>query len=339
MLKEIKSTFILKHIFNNIKNKKKLKIIKYNKKILKRLDITIENYESYCLIKKFNSKFDLEIEDIDIKELDLIGKNITNFDLNRLKETGIKDLKRLYLCSNEISFIPLQFNKLEILSLGNNNIKDIYELENLNFNYLKELYLYDNLISDIKILEKIEFPKLEILSLAENLITDINILEKVNFKELKKLYLGNKMIRGNNISDINVLNKVKFEKLELLDLSMNNIKDINILAYVNFKNLRVLNLKENIIQNINSLSHFEELEFIDLSRNKIKDINVFLNDKFRECKSLYLEMNNIEYFEVLDKAKFKKLEKLHLYGNPYKIGQYHIIRNLKSKIKEVLYSN
>ena len=64
--------------------------------------------------------------------------------------------------------IKINFNKLEILDLSDNNITDIKILEKVNFKELKELYLNYNNISDIKVLEKVKFEKLEELYLTGN---------------------------------------------------------------------------------------------------------------------------------------------------------------------------
>ena len=45
MLNNINSKFIIEKIFINIKKIKKLKIIKFNKKLLYRLNITIEDFQ------------------------------------------------------------------------------------------------------------------------------------------------------------------------------------------------------------------------------------------------------------------------------------------------------
>ena len=50
-LEKIRSRYILKLIFNFLNNTKSLKIIKYNKKIKKRLDIDIENYKKSSIIE------------------------------------------------------------------------------------------------------------------------------------------------------------------------------------------------------------------------------------------------------------------------------------------------
>ena len=145
----------MKAIFKNIHNKIKLKIIKYSKYMLRRLDIKKENFKSYEILKEFNEKLKLNIIDIDIKELDLKDKNIGTKELEILKNVNFKELQKLDLSYNEIS--------------------DIKVLEKVNFKELKELYLEYNNISDIKVLEKVKFDNLEILDLCWHQISNINI--------------------------------------------------------------------------------------------------------------------------------------------------------------------
>ena len=76
MLNEIKSKHIMNKMFSHIQNRLKMKIIKYNKSLLNRLYITIEDFISYKFLKEFNKDFNLSIKDIDIEELDLNKKNI-----------------------------------------------------------------------------------------------------------------------------------------------------------------------------------------------------------------------------------------------------------------------
>ena len=114
MLNKIKSKYIVIEIFEMMKNKRKMKIIKYNKSMAGKLDITTEDFKAYEILREFNQEHNLNIEDIDINILDLSGKNSGNEifeDLNRIK------LKRL-----------------ENLNLSNNNISDINNLEKEAFN-------------------------------------------------------------------------------------------------------------------------------------------------------------------------------------------------------------
>ena len=195
-------------------------------------------------LKEFNEKFDTNIIDTKIDEINFDSKDAGEETLKYLSKIEFTDLKKLYLKEGEIFNIKLlkdsKFEFLEILNLSRNKISDINILENVNLRELKELNLSRNTISDINVLEKVKFEKLEKLNLKDNEITDINVLEKVNFKELKKLNL-----KGNKISDINALEKAKFEKFEKLNLRYNEITDINVLEKVNFKELKKLNLSIN----------------------------------------------------------------------------------------------
>ena len=61
-----------------MRNRIKLNIIKYNKAITKRLNIVKKEFEAYKSLKELNLKFNLNIKDIDIEELDLNKKYIEN---------------------------------------------------------------------------------------------------------------------------------------------------------------------------------------------------------------------------------------------------------------------
>ena len=182
MLDNVKSKYILKEIFDIIKNKRKLKIIKYNKKIKIKLDINKGDFEKYIALKEFNKKYDINIEDIDLKVLMLNWRNIRNMDL--------KDL------------VIINFKKLEILDLSGNKISNINILEKVNFKELKKLNLSYTEVSDIEILVKVNFNELQKLDLSGNKISTLNSFEKVNFKELKEFNIS-----FTQISDINVLEK------------------------------------------------------------------------------------------------------------------------------------
>ena len=60
----IKSKYICKKIFNLLKERKSLEIIKYNKNIKKRLDINTNNYKEYS--EKYSS-IEIEIKTINNK--------------------------------------------------------------------------------------------------------------------------------------------------------------------------------------------------------------------------------------------------------------------------------
>jgi len=59
MLNNVKSKKILSLILEPLKKRKKLNLLKYNKLLLKRLNITHKDFEGLQLLKKWNKKFNL----------------------------------------------------------------------------------------------------------------------------------------------------------------------------------------------------------------------------------------------------------------------------------------
>ncbi len=57
MLDNVKSKYIVKEIFVNIRNKRKLNIIKYNKRSKIKLYIDYKDFEIYITLKEFNNKY------------------------------------------------------------------------------------------------------------------------------------------------------------------------------------------------------------------------------------------------------------------------------------------
>ena len=104
MLNKIRSIKILNIILGTLKKRIELKLLKYNKKIMKKLNI----------------------KDIDIKELDLENKNLDNDIIEYLTKIKFNELKVLNLEKNNISDIKglekINFTKLEKLNLKNNKI-------------------------------------------------------------------------------------------------------------------------------------------------------------------------------------------------------------------------
>ena len=326
----------------------------------------IQQYSDFTdekLLKVFNKKYNVNIVNNNIKEIDLRIIDIGNIGLEELCEIEMKELKKLVLESNKITEITAlenaKFEKLEILNLNNNNITDIKTLSKVNFKKLKtlilqsnnisdinilskvnfrelkELYLQSNKISDIKVFEHTKFENLEILNLDNNIITDINVLEKVNYKNLTKLIL-----QTNKITDIKVLEKVNFKELKELYLGANGISDIRVLEKVEFEKLEILNLNNNNITDITVLSkvNFKELKELNLGFNKISDINAFAKANFLELKKLYLSGNKITDIKILDKINFNNLETLLLlYSNKIDENKNSsIISKLKTKIKNFI---
>ena len=95
MLNEIKRKNVLKIIFEKLRMKKILNLLKYNKRLLDKLKININDYKDYLVLKQLNDKFSLNIDNTKIQSLD-IGNNFLGNEiliyLNKIKFTNLKEL-------------------------------------------------------------------------------------------------------------------------------------------------------------------------------------------------------------------------------------------------------
>ena len=121
MLKKIRSTYILKDIFAFLKERKKLILLKYNKNLRNKLDIKKKDYQEFLILNDFNIKFNLNIKDMELEELNLRNKNLGNDILNLFKN--------------------IRFDELKVLDLGAKMISDIEILENAKLPKLESLDL------------------------------------------------------------------------------------------------------------------------------------------------------------------------------------------------------
>lgn len=141
------------------------------------------------LLKEFNKKYNLDINDFNITKLNLSRKFAGNELLKDFSKLKFNELKELYLYDNDISEIKdlqkINFEKLEVLDLCNNNISDIKIFEKIKLGNLKQLLLINNNISDICVLEKIELEKLEALDLRKNKIDMKTNAKTINYLKSK----------------------------------------------------------------------------------------------------------------------------------------------------------
>ena len=213
MLDKIRSKKILNDIFENLKKKVKIKILKYNKRMLNKFNIKEKDFKDFELIKILKEKYRIKIiNDIEAKSIDISDHPYNRQVLLYLYRIQFTNLKELNLSLNGLSDIGilkiLKFEKLEILNYSHNNVSDISALDSINYNNLKQLDLSVNYITDIDILEKVKFEKIEKLSLSHNKIINIDVFERVNFPELKSLDLTKNDFYQSNLT---VFEKVKFK--------------------------------------------------------------------------------------------------------------------------------
>ena len=95
MLTKINSEYILNIIFDDLKKKMKLKILKYNKNMLKLMNLGKKDFNDFLILKEINEELNTKIEDIEIKSLILRNKNLGNSKLICLNKLESKDLKEI----------------------------------------------------------------------------------------------------------------------------------------------------------------------------------------------------------------------------------------------------
>ena len=245
MLNEIRSKYILNLVFMNLQKRMKMKILKYNNKLKKKLNIKLKDFEQYQKLKELNHKLNLNIEDTNIKKINLSRKCIGNQEFQYLGQ--------------------VEFGNLEALNLNQNNLTNINALEKIKPEKLEILNFHDNYILNIDIFEKIYLNELKELDLSYNKITDIYVFSKANFAKLEKLLLG-----SNFISDINMLEKARLSELKELDLSENKISDIKVFTTAKFSKLNSLYLLGNQIDE----NDMENILIIIKIKSKIKNLYI-----------------------------------------------------------------
>ena len=155
-LSNIKSSYILDKILNNVEKSKKLDLIRYNKNIQNRLKIGLKDYKEYCLIKIELITSPCEYgKFINIKDYDRSYYHFyINDDENETKKNEInrddkaekirivldQSIKSLYglfkdcNCIKKLNFI--QFNRKGITNMSN-LFSGCYYLEEINLSNLK----------------------------------------------------------------------------------------------------------------------------------------------------------------------------------------------------------
>ena len=166
-----------------------------NSKYSKNDSNTLNNQTRKIAIFEFNKKYNTNIKNSEIKELNLRMKKLGNGVLKYLSRLELNQLEILDLSDNSISDINLlkksSFPNLQSLSLDGNNITDLNPLCEANFPCLQGLFLFNNKINDITFLEKVNFPELQSLYLYNNKIDNIKALKNTNFPLMESLsYMG-----------------------------------------------------------------------------------------------------------------------------------------------------
>ena len=227
-IKNIKSRFILKKIFDNLETKKKLSLIKLNKNIMERLNINIKDYNEY---------FETEIE-INPDNDEIFCSSIINIDDESSRkyyhiyfDDNKEEIQRNYFTSDE---------KIKIIKI----IID-YPIKSLRG-------LFRGCIS----ICSINFKKFN--------RNDINNMSRMFHlcRSLKELNLKN--FNTNNVTDMSCMfgGCSSLKELNLINFNTENVTDMSSMFY-GCSSLKELNLKNFNTNNVTYMS----LMFCDCSFN------------------------------------------------------------------------
>jgi len=272
---DLKSDYFLKVLFDIIPNNTSLKIIKYNKKIQKRLNISIKDYKEYS---ELFSSIEIEVTPIKYKYSQFININAEkkeshyhiyfNDDKEEIKRNSLnKDDK----VSKIKIIIDYQINSLAYLFYNCNSIKSInfkkFYRNNINnmsnmFNgcyYLREINLNNfntdnvedmrDMFNDCKFLKEIN-----LTNFKTNNVTDMRDMF-YNCSSLKELNLSN--FNTNNVTNMSRMFE-NCSSLKKLDLSSFNTDNVTNMRYMfnkclSLKDLNIINFNTKNVTNMTGM--------------------------------------------------------------------------------------
>ena len=272
MINKIKSNFFLRSLFNEyLIEKTNLEIVRYNKEIQKRLNISINNYKDY---------FKIIIELIPISNQNL--KKVKNIFIN-IKD---KDKANYHIYFNN--------NKNEIVR--NYLLKD-EDIKEITIKIDEKIISLENLFCDCDCLEIINFIKFN--------RNNINNLSKLfyNCIALKEVNLS-KMKTENAINMENIF--YECSSLKKIDISNINTRNVNNMKSMFFgcssiKELNISNFDTTNVTNMYCMfyncSSLKQLDLSNFNTSNVKNMYCM----FYGCNSLdFLNISNFNLINVDD---------------------------------------
>ena len=297
----IKSRYILQKIFNNLKLKQELKLIKYNKYIQNKIGIKKDDYKNY-------SKIIIEIIPSKYKNLNWGDELEVNTFVN--------------IDEGHESYFHIYFN-------DNNN--------EANRNYIKE----EDKIYKIKIIldrevnslaglfKKCSVKKIDFKQLYREDITDMSYMfcDCISLKEIKF-----NMFNTNNVTDMSFMFS-GCESLTSINLSLFNTKKVTkmIRMFSRCKSLKSIDISNLDINNETNKTYMFVSDFrinsIKIKKNFLQDVEALINNP-NYIKKYYYLINSFNYkCELTDdrSCKFNKKELDDcLFENGFQIINFNI---------------
>ena len=293
ILKNIRSNFILKKIFNNLNQTILLNMIRYNKELKNRLDKNINHY-----IKE-HSKIRIELIPMEFES----GKFI-----NIPKEYK--------------HYFHIYFNDKKV-EVKRNYIKENDEISKIKIEIDNEVKSLSKLFEDCQCIKIINFTKLDIQDIEDMsyMFNRCWSLKKINFTKFKTNNVINMSYMFSECSELKEIDFTKFntnkvinmsymfnrcpslKELDLSNFNTNNVLDMSHMFYI-CSSLEKINISNFNTSNTNNLSYM----FYGCSSLKELDISNFSTKDSANIRNLFDNCFNFN-FNCADefKEKFKKI--------------------------------
>ena len=281
-LEKIKSNYILKKLFNNLHQRKALKIIKNNKKIQKRLNININHYkecseiystieieifavdDKSCNYVSFDKKDELFYH-IEIK--DIINMNCKN-DINnkKNKSNNLVPEYKINIVSIKIDYQVKSFYKL---FYDQKCIKSIYfkKFFRKNINNMKYMFCH---CSSLK--------KIDLSNFNTDKVTDMSYMFSY-CSSLKEIDLSK--FNTEKVTDMNSMFSYcsLLTEINLSNFNTNNVNDMGAM-FSNCSSLKVINISNFNTSNVTNMScmfnkcmALERIYLSNFNINKVYNMN------------------------------------------------------------------
>jgi len=248
LLNNIKSIYILKQIFGNIKQKKLLYLIRYNKNIQNILKIGINDYIEFI-------KIEIEIFPI--------CKNERNYFINRKEQ--YESYYHIYFNDDKNEINRIYFTRDDNIK----KIKIVIDKEVKSFEKLFYSYgWYDNCIEKINF---IKFNRTDINNMSY-MFSRSSLLREINFYSFNTDNVDNMSCMFNGCSSL--------KRLDLSNFNTNNVTNMNSMfrACESLKELNINNFSFNKVKYMFNIFYACSDELEIKIKNTIKNIENFLKN-------------------------------------------------------------
>ena len=266
ILEKISSRYILKLIFNNLINTKSLKIIKYNKKIKKRLDIDIDNYKKSSIIEidiiPNENSYGKFINILNEKEKDFYHIYFNNNNKKEIKKYFLGKYEKADKISIKMNYQIKTFFKLfeDCVCIKSIYFKTFFRDDIINMSYmfagcafLKEIKFSNFITKNVTDMSLMFFgcsslKELNLSNFKTNKVTDMYFMFS-GCSSLKELNLSNfntnkvtdmrYMFKGcSSLKSLNIDNFTFKEKTLQEGMFSGCLGDLQMKMYNKFENLR-----------------------------------------------------------------------------------------------------